>query len=173
MIFDIDRRSVTEGDIVEVTWRCEGAEQVGLTLDNGYRKTDIPLTISGSKRFRLNRSKGRTRLTIAATVDGKVYRKTHRVRVKEMPVLRAETVDHRGRRQSRLGQWWQQRLTKWHDFRNKQRYLLRALPERKQMAVRMLLILGGIMLLSAIWPRLYGLGMIALVVYLGVVLLKR
>ena len=173
MIFDIDRRSVTEGDIVEVTWQCEGAEQVGLTLDNGYRKTDIPLAISGSKRFRLNRSKGRTRLTIAATVHGKVYRKTHRVRVKEMPVLRAETVDHRGRRQSQLGQWWQQRLTKWQDFRNKHRYLLRALPERKQMAVRMLLILGGIMLLSAIWPRLYGLGMIALVVYLGVILLKR
>lgn len=173
MIFDIDRHSVTEGEIVEVTWQCEGAEKVSLTIDNGYRTTGIPLTLNGNKRFRLHRSKGRTRLTIAATVDGKVYRKTHRVRVKEMPVLRAETVDHHGRRQSKLNLWWQQGLTKWHNFRNRQRYLLQALPERKQVAVRMLLILGGIALLSVIWPKLYGLGMIALMVYLGVILLKR
>ena len=68
MTFNIDRRTVTEGDVVELTWQCDGAESVTLTIDNGYRQTDIPLEISGTKRFRLNRSKGRTHLTIAVTM---------------------------------------------------------------------------------------------------------
>ena len=37
MIFNIDRRTVTEGDVVELTWQCDGAESVTLTIDNGYR----------------------------------------------------------------------------------------------------------------------------------------
>ena len=94
MTFNIDRRTVTEGDVVELTWQCDGAESVTLTIDNGYRSTDIPLEISGTKRFRLNRSKGRTHLTIAVTMAGKVYRKKIDVRVKKMPTVRAETVDH-------------------------------------------------------------------------------
>ena len=173
MVFEINRHSVTEGDVVELTWQCNGAERVDLTLDNGYRTTNIPLDVSGVKRFRLHRSKGRTRLTIAATMEGKVYRKTLRVRVKKMPVMRAETVDSRGRRQGKLKLWWQQQLTKWHNFRNRQRYLLRALPERKQVAVKMLLILGLSGILGLVWPGLYRLGMLALVIYLSVILIKR
>ena len=48
MTFDIDRRTVTEGDVVEVKWQCDEAESVKLTIDNGYRSTDIPLETSGN-----------------------------------------------------------------------------------------------------------------------------
>ena len=49
MTFDIDRHTVTEGDVVEVKWQCAEAENVVLTLDNGFRSTDIPLENTGSK----------------------------------------------------------------------------------------------------------------------------
>lgn len=173
MIFDIDRSSVTEGEVVEIRWQCHGAEKVQLTIDNGLLATNIPLETSGSKRFRLNRSKGRTRLTICVTLNGKEYKKTHRVRVKKMPVLRAETLDHKGRPQNALRQWWQGVVTKWHNFRAKNKYRMQQLPESKQVAVKGLGILGLAMLLSAIWPQLYSVGMLLTAIYLSVVLLRR
>ena len=173
MIFNIDRRTVTEGDVVELTWQCDGAESVTLTIDNGYRSTDIPLEISGSKRFRLNRSKGRTHLTIAVTMAGKVYRKKIDVRVKKMPTVRAETVDHRGNRVGWLSQWWQRMLTKWHDFRTRIRLAMQSLPERKQVAVKMLLIIAIILIISAIGPKAYSAALLLLSLYLVWVILRR
>ena len=148
MTFNIDRRTVTEGDVVELTWQCDGAESVTLTIDNGYRQTNIPLEISG-------------------------YRKKINVRVKKMPTVHAETVDHHGNRVGWLSQWRQRMLTKWHDFRTKYRLALQALPERKQVAVRMLLILAAVFLVSAIWPKAYSTALLLLSIYLVVVLLRR
>lgn len=173
MTFDIDRHTVTEGDVVELTWQCDGAEGVTLTIDNGYRTTDIPLEIRGSKRFRLNRSKGRTHLTIAVTMEGKTYRKKINVRVKKMPTVRAETVDHRGNRMGWMTQWRQRMLTKWHDFRSKLRLAMQTLPERKQVAVKMLLILAIVFIVSAIWPKAYGTALFLLSLYLVLVLIRR
>ena len=173
MIFDIDRRTVTEGDVVEVKWQCAEAESVQLTIDNGYRSTIIPLETSGSKRFRLNRSKGRTHLTITVSIAGKSYNKRIHVRVKKMPTVRAETVDQQGRRLGWLRQWWQKRLTNWHDFRARLRQGIQALPERKQLAVKLLTLMGVILILSAIWPRFYSFGMMIMVAYLAYVMLKR
>ena len=173
MTFDIDRRTVTEGDVVEVKWQCDEAEGVRLTIDNGYRSTDIPLETSGSKRFRLNRSKGRTHLTITVRIMGKEYHKTIHVRVKKMPTVKAETVDNHGRRQGVLKQWWQKMLTNWHNWRNRLKYDIKALPERKQLAVKLLAIIGVILILSAIWPPVYAYGVMILVIYLIVVLFKR
>ena len=173
MTFAADRRTVTEGDVVELTWDCTGSERTELTIDNGFRATQIPLEAVGTKRFRLNRSKGRTHLTIAATVEGKTYRKKIDVRVKKMPTVRAETIDHRGRKVGAVGQWWQGVVTKWHDLRTKLRMAMQALPERKQMAVKLLAIIGVAMMVSAFWPKAMGIGLMLVMVYLVVVLMRR
>ena len=173
MTFDIDRRVVTEGDVVEVKWQCAEAESVRLTIDNGYRSTEIPLENIGSKRFRLNRSKGRTHMTITVVIEGKSYSKRINVRVKKMPTMHAETVDQQGRRQGGLQVWWQKRLTNWHDYRAKLRQSMQALPEQKQLAAKTLGIMGVILILSAIWPRVYSFGMMIVVAYLGYVMLRR
>lgn len=173
MIFEIDRHTVTEGDVVEVKWDCTGSEQTVLTLDNGFRATEIPLEPNGTKRFRLNRSKGRTHLTIAVTMGGKTYRKKIAVRVKKMPTLKAETVDHRGRKVSAIGGWWQCVMTKWHDTRSKLHLAMQVLPERKQMAVKIMAIMGVGLILSAIWPILYGLVPMLVAGYLIYVLIRR
>ena len=70
MIFTTDRTSLTEGEVITINWDCKSAERTELTIDNGYKATIIPLEVTGEKRFRLNRSKGRTRLTITAWVNG-------------------------------------------------------------------------------------------------------
>ena len=60
MTFEVDRTSVVEGDIVEITWDCSGADRVELKIDNGFKATVLPLETAGSKRFHHRRRKGRT-----------------------------------------------------------------------------------------------------------------
>lgn len=162
MTFDVDRTSVTEGDIVEITWDCTGADRVELKIDNGFKATVLPLEITGSKRFRLHRSKGRTALTITAWKDGKHGSKTLKVKVKEIPTTHAETVDSQGKKINDAKQWGEQM---------KQR--LQTLPPDKRMAVRVVWILVATLLVSMFIPRLFLLGITALIVYLLYTIWKR
>ena len=162
MTFDVDRTSVVEGDIVEITWDCTGADRVELKIDNGFKATVLPLDIAGSKRFRLHRSKGRTALTITAWKDGKSGSKTLKVRVKEMPTAHAETVDSKGHRVDGVKQW-----------RETMRRRLQALPPDKRLAARALAILGATLLVSMFLPRLFILGVMALTVYLAYIVWKK
>lgn len=171
MIFNIDRRTITEGDVVSIEWDCTSAESVSLTLDNGFSSNDIPLDIAGAKKFRLNRSKGRTRFTIAATMGGKVYRKQIAVRVKKMPVTRAETVDHRGRTVGGLRLWWQGLVTKWRSTRLMMAY--RMLPEKKQLAFLLMMLFSLMFLIGLFWPPFVRIGSLLLMGYLAYVMLKR
>lgn len=115
MIFEVDRTSVVEGDVVAVTWDCSIADRAELTIDNGFRSTVIPLDKSGTKRFRLNRSKGATRLTVTAYFGDRPDSKTVKVRVRPMPTTRAEEVDSRGNPVGALGGWWHRTQPKLRD----------------------------------------------------------
>lgn len=162
MTFDVDRTSVSEGDIVEIKWDCTGADRVELKIDNGFKTTILPLDISGSKRFRLHRSKGRTALTITAWKDGKHGSKTLKVKVKEMPTTYAETVDGQGQKVNDAQQW-----------REKMKLRLQSLPPDKRMAVRVVSILAAVVLVSLFVPRLFLLGIAALIGYLLYTIWKR
>lgn len=162
MTFNVDRTTVTEGDIVEVRWDCSGAERVELKIDNGYKATVLPLEICGSKRFRLHRSKGRTSLTITAWKDGKHGSKTIKVRVTDIPTTHAETVDNQGRKVSGIQQWWQQ---------TKLRY--QSLPSDKRVAANVTMIVAAMLLLTLLSPRLLMLGLLGLLFYLLYVLWKK
>lgn len=171
MTFTVDKHKVTEGDIVEVCWDCPGADRAELTLDNGYKATTLPLTLSGSKRFRLHRSKGRTRLVITAFVGGKRYSKTLKVRVKEMPVTKAETVDHRGRRVGKWKEWFG--LPKWQSLRGRYRQGWQMLTPEKRLATRLLMIVSGVLLAATFLPVLLLIGLFGLSAYLMWVIMKR
>lgn len=162
MTFNVDRTTVTEGDIVEIQWNCTGAERVELKIDNGFKASVIPLEVSGTKRFRLNRSKGRTALTITAWKDGKHGSKTLKVRVKELETTHAETVDSQGRNIGPLRQWWQKMQPRWQ-----------ALPTDKRMAARILLILAATLLFTLLSPTLLLVGIAGLMAYLLYTLWKR
>lgn len=162
MTFDVDRTTVIESDVVEIKWDCTGAERVELKIDNGYKATVLPLDISGTKRFRLHRSKGRTSLTITAWKDGKHGSKTIKVKVTNMPTTHAETVDNKGNKVGSMQQWWQQTKLRFN-----------ALPPEKRIATRVLLILAAVLLLTFIAPRLLMLGLLGLTGYLLYIIWKR
>lgn len=160
MTFDIDRTTVTEGDVVEITWDCTGADRVELKIDNGYKASVLPLDIVGTKRFRLNRSKGRTALTITAWKDEKHGSKTLKVKVTDIP--HAETVDDKGRTMNAPRQWWQQT-----------RQRMKSLPPDKQLALRIVIILAVTLLLTMLMPRLLLVGLLVLLGYLLYTVWKR
>ena len=166
MTFTTDRTSLIEGDIIEITWDCHEAERVELTIDNGYKATAIGLDLVGTKRFRLNRSRGKTKLTLTAWVNGKDYSKTIKVRVAEMPTTHAETVDDSGRTVGKGKQWWQ-------TYKQRIRTSYNAMTPEKQLATRLLAIMGGILLVSLVWPGIMYFGFLGLLVYLVVVVNRR
>lgn len=162
MTFDVDRTTVAEGEVVEVRWNCSGADRVELKIDNGYRASVMNLETEGTKRFKLNRSKGRTALTITAWKDGKHGSKTLKVRVTEIPTARTETLDSEGRTVGGLRQWWQ-------DYRMRRKQL----PPEKQTIYRILLILWGILLVSLLLPAVLWIGVAGVAVYLTYLLWKK
>ena len=166
MIFKVDRHRVTEGGVIEIQWDCTLAEQVSLELNNGYKNSTIQLPISGSKKFRLNRSKGLTKLTIIAQIKGKPYKKSSYVYVGKMKVTRAETVDNQGNSMNKLQIWRSQLVTKWRNWRNKMRYAWGCLDDKKRMAYTIMLMIGATGLVSIFWPMFTSIGMLVMLVYL-------
>ncbi|MBR1784192.1 MAG: hypothetical protein IJ760_02000 [Bacteroidales bacterium] len=162
MTFDVDRKAVTEGDIVEIKWDCTGADRVELNIDNGYKASAIELPIAGSKRFRLNRSKGSTKLTVTVWKDGKHGSKSIKVRVSPLQTSRAETVDDNGRRVSGVSEWW-----------TRMQLRVKQLPPDKRLALRASLIICASLLLGIFVPGLLQLGLLGLMVYLLFVVWKH
>ncbi len=169
MTFTTDRTSLTEGDVITVTWDCHEAERVELTIDNGYKATAIPLDLSGEKRFRLNRSKGKTKLTITAWVGGKNYSKTIKVKVNELRATRAETVgdDYASRLPKKgLAAWWQEVTMRWN-------MAWQAMTPTKKLATRVLLVIAAILLLWPLLRWILPLGLLALCGYLAWFIWKK
>ncbi len=166
----VDKSVVTEGDVVELKWSCENAESVRFTLDNGYKANTIDVEQAGSKKFRLNRSKGRTHLVIAATAGGKTWCRSVRVRVKKMKPTKAEYVhDDMGHRSV----WGNVIRNSWLNFKNKLKMLWSYLPESKRLAYVILSALCMLMILSAFWPGVFRWGMFLVIGYLFWVILRR
>ena len=166
MTFTTDRTSLTEGEIIEITWDCHEAERVELTIDNGYKATAIALDLTGTKRFRLNRSRGKTKLTLTALVNGHSYSKTIKVKVTEMPTTHAKTVDDKGHTISAGRQWWQNRTLRW-------RTAWQAMTPVKQLATKILVAIAALLLLSMLQPRLMPLGLVAIVIWLVFVITRH
>ncbi|MBO4489453.1 MAG: transglutaminase domain-containing protein [Bacteroidales bacterium] len=79
----IDKPTIYAGEIVEIKWTCEDADSVRLSINNGYKQIDTYVPLSGSKKIRLNRSKGKTRITLTANKDGETISKNEYVKVKK------------------------------------------------------------------------------------------
>lgn len=166
----VDKTRVTEGDIVELSWSCENVDSVQFTLDNGYKTNTIPVEASGTKKFRLNRSKGRTHLVIGATLNGKTYYESVSVRVRKMKATKAENVyDYTGARGVRHNGL----RTTWWNIKSRFRMTWEHLPENKRLAYKMLLSLLLILTVSAFWPPFFRIASFLLIGYLFWVILKR
>ena len=166
----VDKKRVTEGDIVEIRWSCENADTVQFTLDNGYKLNTITIEPSGSKKFRLNRSKGKTEMVIGASLNGKMHYKSVGVRVKAPKVQRAQYVhDYTGAKGLRRNGL----KNSWYNFKSKMKYAWGGFSEKKRLAYIILLAICLLMILSSVWHLFYYFGLTALVIYLFYVILKK
>jgi len=85
MKLKVNKHRITEGGVVEVRWDCRDlktASGATVTIDNGFKKSSLPVEVSGSKKFRLNRSEGDTVITVSAVADGMSFSKEQKVTVK-------------------------------------------------------------------------------------------
>ena len=164
IVFKVDKDVVTEGDVVMVTWACPNATDVSVTLDNGYKSARMNVESAGSKKFRLNRSKGKTKITLEYT-DAKGRRRddTIKVRVKELPYTKAEEV---GGSKSSFAGWW-------NKFSNKIKLSWNSLTDKKKIAMVVVWSIMLTLLLSLINPIFTQIGLMALMFYLAWVLLKK
>ena len=165
--FTTDTDTVTEGDVISIQWSCNPADSVRLIIDNGFKTNTIDVEASGIKRFRLNRSKGKTKLTIIALYNGKEASKTIKVKVKEMEVINAETVnDGRAYSGSHSMSWWKK-------TKMKLLYLWMTLPPTKRIVVIILNFLLVLLVMSLIFPRFLLFGLTLIIIYLTYFLLKK
>ena len=172
-IFNIDKTTVTEGETVEIRWDCSGAETTNLIIDNGFKSSCMNVENTGNKKFRLNRSKGKTKLILEATFQGKKQCKEIRVRIKKLKTTRTRTINNEAYARQREEFSKKNLNEKWHILKNSIRYSWQCLPENKRLAYKILGILLLIVLLIRISPRLVSLGLLILAGYLFFVIVKK
>lgn len=84
MDFKVDKKRVNEGDIVEVTWSCPQAESAKITINNGFRSSTSEVEKEGTKKYKLNRSNGKTVISLETVVNGKSVTQTQKIHVKKV-----------------------------------------------------------------------------------------
>lgn len=172
--FNIDKKQVAEHEHVTVTWDCPNPDQVTLTVEDGTRSVH-QLPDSGSRVIEASGNADRMTLTLRAVIGGKAQEKSATVKVKRK-VLKAEKVNgapygSQDSAKSWLGfskikDWWSRTTdglkTSWS-----------YLPENKKLATKILGLMCAVMLLTSFAPKLFPLGLLAIMGYLTWIILKR
>ncbi len=71
MKFNISRHILKVGDIIEISWNSEGANDPRLILNTGDRQSTLSIPETGNKRFRLKSSKMHQTVKLIANSNGK------------------------------------------------------------------------------------------------------
>lgn len=71
MRLEISKRIIKAGDILEVKWNSEEGTAPRLILQTGGREVSLAVPESGSKRFRMKKSKGNHSVALVTDVYGK------------------------------------------------------------------------------------------------------
>jgi hypothetical protein len=156
IILTTDKKKVPEGEYITVTWDCPTPDMVTLTVEDGSISVH-QLGDSGSKVFQASGNADEMKFILRASIGGKIDEKTAKVKVKRK-VLRAKKANRvpgSGRKNNKYKTAWSY------------------LPADKKLAVKVMGLVTVIMILTSISPKLLPLGLIALVGYLGWVVMKR
>lgn len=172
--FSIDKKQVTEHEYVTVSWDCENPDQVTLTVEDGT-KSIHQLPDSGRRVIEASGNADRMTLSLRAVIGGKTQEKSMTVKVKRK-VLKAEKVNgaphgSQGSKKSwfdlsKIKGWWSRTIA---GFKTAWTYM----PENKKLATKILGLMCAIMLLTSFAPKLFPLGLLAIMGYLTWVIVKR
>lgn len=172
--FNIDKRQVQEGESITVSWNCESPDMVTLTVVDGVKSVH-QLGDSGTRVIPATGNADRITLTLRASIGGKTEEKSATVKVRRK-VVKAERVNSTpyGRKErttnpldfSKVKDWWKRTSDK---YRTAWSYM----PENKKLATKILGMMLALMILTSIWPKLFSLGLLLIIGYLGWIVLKR
>ncbi|MDD2595422.1 MAG: hypothetical protein PHD11_06370 [Bacteroidales bacterium] len=171
MDIKVNNAKVTEGDIVEVQWSCPEGQNAQISIDNGYKTAIDNVSGQGSKKFKLNRSKGKTVFTITAQENGKTVSKKAAVRVKKLKPIKAK-VNRNGFNGSTSASAGKAR-EKFNLLKSRLKYSWSVIPEKKKLAITVSFILLAVMIVTSFVPKFLFFGMMALLVYLMWVIYKK
>ena len=146
--FDIDRKSVQEGETIMVAWECGMPDAVTLTIENGYETSRMQLADSGSRTILIGKSKGKTTLRLTVAKGGKIERREVAVKVKNIKPIRAKTYRPRSKFSLRnlpqkVGEWWR-------SLRSKVSYAWQVMPPRQKRLYKIFLIVLAVMWISGL-----------------------
>lgn len=172
--FNIDKKQVAEHEYVTVSWDCENPDQVTLTVEDGTRSVH-QLPDSGSRVIEASGNADRMTLILRAVIGGKTQEKSATVKVKRK-VLKAEKVHGTPHGGSGSGKDWFD-FTKVKDWWSRTSAGLKTawtyMPENKKLATKILGLMCAVMLLTSFAPKLFPLGLLAIMGYLTWIILKR
>jgi hypothetical protein len=164
MKFKVSRRIVREGDIIEVKWECPEAESAQITIDNGYRSASAVVPDRGSKKFKLNRSKGRTRIVLSANCHGTPVHREIFVIVRKSKSSKAKVDNNVYDSYTRMDKPTLKQRFK--IIRERLSYMWKCFPAQKKLAYTLLWLLFAVMLLSAFIPKATYFALLAVAAYL-------
>lgn len=174
MEFYVDKTKVTEGDIVQVKWKCPKGEGVRITIDNGFKSSSIDVEEKGTKKFRINRSNGQTVISLDATVKGKPVNRKIAIKVKAPKTETNNGYDSYERLDNNKFKTFLNNIKeKCKSLKYKFKMFWQSLPPQKKQAYILLLIIFVIMIVSSFYPRIIFYGMTVLSLYLLWTLMKR
>jgi len=164
MKLKVDRHRITEGGIVEVRWDCSDLKAVSgttITINNGFRKSIIPVDSSGTKKFRLNRSEGATVISLSAEAGGKNVSRKQRITVRPLKEPSKKYDSYTTVRKHPVLDFFKKMFDSL-SWNTKARW--QSIPPQKRHAWIMLGILLICFILSLFWPdtAFYGLGLLTI-----------
>lgn len=148
--FNVDKKSVTEGDIVVATWECDLPDNVILTIDNGFNTSRLQLPDSGTRSLAVQKSKnGKTTLRLTTSKGGKIEHNEIVIRVKNIKPIKAKV--HRPHSAGTKGrfspkEWFSRVAYRLRSVGQQIAYGWRMLPERKRRTYKII-----IAVLIALW----------------------
>ena len=119
LILITDRKSVSEGEYVEIKWACDACpDSLYLAYDSGSEKYSFAVADSGTTRILIRKSNGKAIITLNAVVSNKKVSKSVEVRVKNARHNRTAKVSGL----SRFTMWKEKIQADWYVFRAQLKY---------------------------------------------------
>ena len=168
--FTVDKKKVTEGEYITASWECQNPDMVTLSILDG-EKTVYQLGDSGSKVIQASGNADKMILTLRASIGGKVEEKNATVRVKRK-VLKAEKTFYTPGNGKRAP-FFSAIKDNWARITSQYKVAWSYLSETKKLALKVTVLLTIAIALSAISPKLLPWGVMAIVGYLGWIVVKR
>ena len=167
----IDKRKVSEGEYVTVSWECASPDMVTLTVVDGG-KTLYQLGDSGSKVIKASGNSDRMVLTLRASIGGKTEEQSVNVKVKRQ-VLKAESVHRSPRSGRKKPAGFSGIKDSWSRYTAQTKTAWAYMPEAKKLAVTVMGLLMIAIILACISPKLLPWALVAIACYLGWVVIKK